>query len=146
MNKRGFTSLFILILLTLLMMNVILVYKLTASTSVLKQNTLYTVDYNNKEILIRTQIISEINKQLVNVKSGAQLKEYLLNMNTNLDSLKTSSGFDMQIVSLSNTVYQFNIVTSLYAFRSYDMKFSIYVEIYKEADKVYKSKLRGVIL
>ena len=145
LKRRGFTSLYVLILLTVIMLQVIVIFESVNNASNTKQNNNYFIKHSSKVLSIKNGVISEINNQLSYISSGEELKEFIPLLNANLDTFKTDNNCKFQITSLSNTVFEFNTITKLNSSSNYDVKFTFYIEIYVGTDNLYHSKLRGVI-
>lgn len=144
-KKKGYTSFFIMLVLTTLLVSVVLIYSYSAGSSTIKSNNKYAIDYNNKILVLKSSLLNEINIKLSSIDSSYSLTKFITNLNDNLSEFKTKNKCDFQVVSLSNTVYRINMSSNLDTNYKFDMKFSFYIEFYAEED-LYLCRVRGVIL
>lgn len=145
-SKKAFTSFFFLVLLTVLITETITSYKLITNLGTAKANTEVFLQYSNKEIILKNKIVSTINTQIATITDPIMLQYYFLNLRSNLNTFTTTENILIQIVSISDTVYRLTIKAKLFSTTYYDMEFKYYIELYRASDRIYKVRIRGVIM
>lgn len=145
-KKSAYTSIFIMMLLTVLMVQVISIFSFVSNTSVVKQNNNYFLSRENRILDLKYGIVNDLTNQVSTLTDGYQLKLFVKDMGSKVNVFESTNNCEIQITSLSNTVYQMTVLSKLNSTSSNkDLQFSFYIEYYKKPDNTFAVRLRGVI-